>query len=268
MMFSMLLLMFFQAPIHASEYLVYDLSNGQEIRYDGFIEEMNDYQVIFIGDVHDDKRVHEFQLDVLKSLGRNGVPFVIAMEMFQQPFQPYLDAYIDGYIDEKEMVEHTEYETRWGFDSSLYAPIWRFARQNEINILAINIPTELVSKVRELGVERVNTDDLPDPIIIPSKEYVSYVEAQFKAHPSTGDLKAFMNVQLAWDNGMALGICGVLKEFPGKKVVVIVGAGHVYYGLGIPDVLTKLSPGVKDVIVVPVKELEEKSGDFGISFNK
>jgi len=61
-------------------------------------------RVIYLGETHDRKDVHEFQLKVLRELKKRGYSLLILMEAFQQPFQDALDEYVECEIEEEEML--------------------------------------------------------------------------------------------------------------------------------------------------------------------
>ena len=45
------------------------------------------------------------------------------------------------------MLKQTEYFTRWRFDYRLYRPILRFARDQGLPLVALNVPRELTERV-------------------------------------------------------------------------------------------------------------------------
>ncbi|GAB6065543.1 hypothetical protein JCM9492_06350 [Aquifex pyrophilus] len=175
------------------------------------------------------------------------------MEMFQQPFQEYLDAYTEGEISEREMLEKTEYKKRWGFDEELYRDIWRFANKYGIKLIALNIPSELLKEIREKGLENVRSVYLPPKIVYPPEEYKNFLLENMKRHSKKFNEKRFIDIQTAWDNGMAYKILKLLVLYPEHRIIVTVGKGHLYKGYGIPYVLKKLF-GVKQAVMYPLED--------------
>ena len=45
---------------------------------------------------------------------------------------------------------------RWGYDYRLYAPIVRYARDNDLPLIALNASRELVDKVRRSGFDGID----------------------------------------------------------------------------------------------------------------
>ncbi|MDQ7038687.1 MAG: ChaN family lipoprotein [Aquificota bacterium] len=225
MVFALLLTGF----VFAGEFIFFKRTTLDEI-----ITHMERARVIYLGEVHDSEEAHRLQLYVIRTLVERGHRIIIAMEMFQQQFQEYLDDYVEGIIDEEEMLGLTEYRERWRFDPELYAPIWRFARENRIRLFALNIPSELIREVREKGIENVKSGYLPPRIVLTTKEYEEFLRKAMEKHQGV-DEKRFFDVQLAWDNGMAYRIAKLLAGNPDHKIVVLVGSGHVWRGYGIPE---------------------------------
>jgi len=244
--FSILL---FVSLIFPSEWLFF-----KEVSFESLINELLNYQVIYLGETHDNKEIHELQLRIIEELYKRDKNLLIAMEAFQQPFQEALDLYVSGEISEEEMLQRTEYKKRWGFDPELYSPIWRFAAKNGIKVIALNIPEELRKEVREKGIKNVKSPLLPPKVIYPPEEYERFLRKSLREHEKNIDWKAFLEVQSAWDNGMAYKILKTLLLYPEHRVVVIVGKGHLYRGYGIPYVLKSLHPQVKQAILYPDEE--------------
>ncbi|MFN4318993.1 MAG: ChaN family lipoprotein [Aquificaceae bacterium] len=226
---------------------------------------LDKYHVIFIPEEHTNEEDHRFQLEVIKYLHLSGYKILIAMEMFQQPFQVFLDQYISCQIDEGEMLKKTEYAKRWGFDPALYRDIWMFAKERAIRIVAINIPSELVQRIRRDGLERVRGDEsLPHPIIDLSEKERQSLRDVLASHPKVEE-KRFFDIQKAWDNGMALAIARLLEEYPEYKVVVLVGKGHAdEYDIGIPRRLKTLKPEVN----IKILKRDQRDFLFSIDFSK
>ncbi len=226
----------------------------KHIDFQDLIEDLLNYQVIYIGEVHTSKEIHDMQLKIIEELFKKEKKLIIAMEAFQQPFQEALDLYVEGEISEEEMIEKTEYKKRWRVDTKFYSPIWRFAEKHGIKILALNIPDELRKEIRKKGLEKVKSPLIPPRVIYPPQEYENFLRKSLERHNVEISWKRFLDIQTAWDNGMAYRLLKVLLLYPDHKIVVIVGKGHLYKGYGIPYVLQKLYPEVKQAILYPDEE--------------
>jgi uncharacterized iron-regulated protein len=202
--------------------------------YDEIFEELRKARVIYLGEVHDSRKIHLLQFRIIMDLLNSGEKILITMEAFQQQFQKHIDEYLAGEIEEEELLERTEYKKRWRFEPSLYAPFWRLARDRGIPLYALNIPSELIREVKEKGIEKVKSQYLPREIIPFNQRHRDFLAQAMEDHDEVDEQK-FLDVQLAWDNGMAYRITKLLLAHPDRKIVVIVGSGHVWRGWGIPE---------------------------------
>ena len=239
----MALLLLFAGVIFGSDFVFF-----KRVSLGDILEELERARVVYLGEVHDSEEAHRLQLEVIRYLTERGHSIILAMEMFQQQFQKHLDEYVEGVIDEEEMLTLTEYRKRWKFDPELYAPIWRFAREKGIRIFALNIPSELVKEVKEKGLENVRSEYLPSEIVPPTEKYLDFLKEVMEKHEEV-DEKKFIDVQLAWDSGMAYRVVKLLEEFPRHKVVVLVGSGHVWRGHGIPERVNRMAGEVPQAVL-------------------
>lgn len=209
------------------------------------LQELGEAQVIYLGETHDSQADHQAQLEIIRALHRKNPNMAIAMEMFQRPYQEAIDRYLQGEITETELIAETEYESRWGFPWEYYAEIVRFAKENQLPILALNTPTEITRKVAREGLEGLTEEEqayIPPfaEIKTDNLDYQQMVREVFElhqaaAHGSSLKFENFFLAQVLWDETMAETITEFVKENPLTQVVVLAGQGHIVYGYGIPS---------------------------------
>ena len=215
---------------------VFDLANQQML--DGLTSQLSNKRAVFIGEVHDRLEHHQNQLRIIQSLYAHNPNLAIGVEYFQQPFQSYLDDYIAGRIDEREMLIKTEYFKRWKLDYRLLQPIFKFARENHIPVLALNISDEIHNKVFTGGMKSLNPEELsrtPDYIKPASDRYLQRLQAIFDSHPPSNDFNTFVEGVVLWDSSMADTAARYLNKHPNSQMVVLAGMVHIMYGDGIPE---------------------------------
>ncbi len=210
--------------------------------------------VVYLGETHDSADDHRAQLEIIQSLHRSRPNLAIAMEMFQRPYQFALDRYLAGTITEAQLKEISQYETRWGFEWEYYAPILRFAKENQLRVIALNTPTEVTRKVSRGGLESLTVADrrfIP-PISEIRAEPEAYRERMRviyqEIHQGKGNsdrFNRFFLAQILWDETMAERITQFLQANPQTQVVVLAGQGHIVYGDGIPSRVTRRMQRVK-----------------------
>jgi len=254
------------APYQASETLGLDLSALASL--DDIVATSADRRVVFVGELHDRYEHHMNQLEIIKGLHRQNPKLAIGMEFFQQPFQEHLDAYVAGEIDEREMLLRTEYYDRWKYDFRLYAPILRYARDNAIPVIALNVPKELTEKVGRLGFDGLDEASralLPQDIDRSNERYRSRIKEVYEQHPvrDGGDFDKFFEAQLLWDEGMAERAADYLSQNPDMRMVILAGQGHIAYRDGIPNRLARRIEATSAVVVHSAGQTPEaEMGDY------
>lgn len=263
---------------------IFDLQDQRQL--DELAGQLDDKRAIFIGEIHDRLAHHQNQLRIIKSLYARNPNLAIGVEYFQQPFQPYLDDYIAGRIDEREMLIKTEYFRRWQVDYRLLQPIFEFAREKHIPVLALNIADEIHTKVFRGGMKSLSPEEraeTPADIEPASKHYLERLKTIFDSHPQGDDFASFVEGVLLWDSSMADTAARYLKAHPQSRMVVLAGMVHIMYGDGIPErVNLRLGsnrsallingsafggfPGIADYLLVTDANKElPKSGKLGVS---
>jgi uncharacterized iron-regulated protein len=213
------------------------------------VHQIQQNDVIYLGENHDSPTIHQQQLELITQFQHNLADseqeLAIALEMFQRPFQPMLDRYLAGTISEEQLRKKTEYETRWGFDWEFYAPILRFAKNQQIPLIALNTPAEITQKVAESGINSLAAKDfryippLKD-IKLDNTEYRQRLQEIYQQHAKEGqgnstDADNFFAAQVLWDETMAEAIALHHQKHPHSQIVVLVGFAHVMYDYAIPD---------------------------------
>ena len=252
--------------IPETETAVVDLSSLGDLK--GLVEKLAAKRIVFVGETHDRYEDHLNQLALIAGLHEKGKDLVIGMEAFQQPFQPYLDAFIAGELGEGEMLRRTQWFERSRFDYRLYRPILRFAREQGIPVLALNLEQEITEKVGDGGIESLNDQErarIPTDIDRGDQAYRERVKAVFDHHPKKeeANFEHFLEVQLLWDEGMAQRAARYLDEHPAKSMVILAGTGHVEQGQGIPKRLLRRVPAESAIVLNGnARELDPEVADF------
>lgn len=202
-------------------------------------------KVVYLGETHDRLEDHKAQLAILQALHQQNPKIAVAMEMFQRPYQNILDQYLAGKITEAQLLEQTEYEQRWGFSWEHYAPILRFAKTHQLQVLALNTPTEVTRKVAKNGLDSLTPDErkyIPplSEIRTDNPDYRKMAQDSYEQHSQAGQgnsssFERFFTALVLWDETMADKIASFVKANPDYQVVVLAGKSHITYGYGIPN---------------------------------
>jgi uncharacterized iron-regulated protein len=234
---------------------------------DSVIPQLAGKRVVFIGETHDRYDHHLNQLEVIRRLHQLDPNLAIGVEYFQQRFQPQVDDYIAGRVAENEFLHSVEYFKEWGYDYRLYAPIFRFARERGIPVRALNVPSSLASDVAKLGVTGLSESQralLPRDMQPADEGYKARLRAAFEEHASAkaGAFDRFVEAQLVWDEGMASHAAEYLSANPGRRMVILAGAGHIEFGSGIPMRLERRIHATYAIVLNSGVEVEPHIADY------
>jgi uncharacterized iron-regulated protein len=217
----------------------------QQLTQQQILQELSKANVIYLGEIHDSSEDHQAQLKILQALHQKNPKIAIGMEMFQRPYQDIIDKYLAGKITEAQLIEQTEYEKRWGFPWEYYAPILRFAKTNQLPVLALNTPTEVTRKVARQGLESLTESErryIPplSEIRTDNADYRKRVQESYQQHQQAGQgnsssFERFFTTLVLWDETMAEAIAQFIQRSPDYQVVVLAGKSHIAYSYGIPS---------------------------------
>ncbi len=235
---------------------------------ENFLPELLPVQVILIGENHDEYSHHLFQLEIIKHFYHLvGPQVVIGLEMVQKPFQKYLDDFILGKISEEELLKKIEYYERWKFDYRLYRNIFLLAKEKKLKLLALDLPQEITKKVFKSGLNNLSEEDkkyLPE-MDLNNPSYREFLRKVFLLHnfDNGTNFEYFYQAQLLRDEAMAEEIVNFLKKNPEKKMIVLVGKGHIQDKYGIPWALKKRNfSNFKTIVLGEVEILSPVLADY------
>ena len=131
----------------------YELYNkeGKKVKYSKMMKTLNEADVVFFGEQHNNPICHWLQLQVTKDLYEEKKEnLIIGAEMFERDNQLLIDEYLSGYISKKNF----EKEVRlWPNYKTDYEPLLEFAREKDLTFVATNIPRRYASLVHRDGFE-------------------------------------------------------------------------------------------------------------------
>jgi uncharacterized iron-regulated protein len=237
--------------------LVYRTADYKTITLEEMVRETSSADIIFAGELHNTERHHRLQLLVIRRLADAGLPVAIGLEMFPKESQKTLDEWVAGELSSIDFMR--AFELNWGYPWTLYKDIFLFARENEVPLVALNIPREVSRKVRESGFSSLSEKELeqlpPDLTCDVDEEYMDYIRRVFSYHEhqsinENGSFVNFCEAQLLWDKSMAWYLLEYLDQNPGRKIVVLTGITHAWKK-GIPAQLERLSDEVSYRVALP-----------------
>lgn len=250
-----------EAPVdpcgQPGQWLVPAIPAAQATSEPKLLESLSGKPVVLLGERHDSADDHRWQLAMLTALHERRPDMAIGFEMFPRRLQPVLDRWIAGQMSEADFLKEAQWDEVWGFDPQLYLPLFRFAREHHLPMLALNIERGLVRQVRASGWDGI-PERQREGVGRPAEPLALYrmeLRAVYDTHPTLkegakGDANddatlfaRFVEAQTLWDRAMAEAIANFRQTHPQTLVVGILGAGHLRNGYGVPHQLQALGHG-------------------------
>jgi uncharacterized iron-regulated protein len=131
--------------MHAQKKPAYNLFNakGKKVNYGKMLRAIEKGDVLLFGELHNNPIAHWLQFEVTRDLHKSR-QLILGAEMFEADNQQPLTDYIEKRIDAKELAAKARL---WNNFNTDYSPLVNFARDNEINFVATNIPRPFASLV-------------------------------------------------------------------------------------------------------------------------
>jgi uncharacterized iron-regulated protein len=236
-----------------------DTSTAAEISPADLARRFRDTRLLLIGETHTSSESHRVQRQVIEALHHAGRRVIIGLEMYPYTAQVPLDRWSRGAADgpapmsEEAFIKESAWYLHWGYHFGYYRDIFLFARDRGVRMVGVNAPREVISAVRKKGLRNLAPEEarqLPPEIDTDDPEHLALFKAHFGADDVThggsrsgsgsGGItddvwKNMLAAQTAWDATMAFHAVKAWREARDDQaiVVVLVGSGHVAYGLGI-----------------------------------
>jgi uncharacterized iron-regulated protein len=246
-----------------------DTATGEVLSANQLAGRLRDTRLLLVGESHTTADFHRVQLRVIRALHEAGRKVMIGLEMFPYTEQKSLDHWRDGLLTEAGFLTLGRWYEFWGYHWDYYRDIFVYARDNRIPLYGVNTPRHVVTAVRQKGIDQLSESDkqhVPPRIDVDSADHLTFFQASFDEDSSVHGkmpeamLKSMQAAQATWDASMAYNSVKVLKASPPDSVlVVLVGSGHVAYGVGIERQARQWFDGkITTLIPVPVQDSDEK----------
>jgi uncharacterized iron-regulated protein len=234
-----------------------DLVQGDESSEAEVYDDLATAGVVYVGEYHSIPRHHGIQLEIFQALFQRGVPLVLCLEQLEAPDQPALDRYGRSEIDFSAFAREIDWSKKWR-DYGAYESLCEFARQHRIPIRALNARTEVVRAVnRSGGLANLPPDQraqLPAEIVLDDPIYERLTTLELAAHMGADGpkLRPMFEAQVARDEMMASQIVAARRNGaePPRTAFVVLGAGHMRYGLGTAARVRRRDPGIVERLVL------------------
>ena len=237
-------------------YYDYDLQSpsGQDINLKDFVADIQNADVVLVGEWHTHAGIHRFQTELLQAMIAANGNVTLSMEQFTRDKQAIVNAYLAGEIGEGTLIKQAN---AWPNYNSDYRPLVELAKTKEIDIIAANAPKNIIRCIGKEGISYV--DKLPADertwlaanINTQDSPYKTHFMASMHHGDESQNEHKFAS-QVTWDETMAESIVNYLATNPHKQVLHIAGKFHTENGLGTAASILARAPELNVVIVTPV----------------
>lgn len=234
---------------------VFRIANGTDVALPEIVEDLRLARLVFVGELHNRKAHHKWQLAVIRALHEAGVTVAIGLEMFREESQDALDRWVAGELNVEEFRK--VYRDNWNSPWPLYKAIFLYARNQKIPMIGLNIPREITRQVARHGFASLTPDqasDLPEVTCSVDETYMEFIRHSFEEHAREGmKLVYFCEAQVVWDTVMASNLLKFLSKNPTSTVVVLTGSVHAWKR-AIPEQIRRRSKVTYRVILPEERE--------------
>jgi uncharacterized iron-regulated protein len=251
-----------------AENTVISSKTGKPLAVEDVLRDLTRSQIIYAGEQHTNKAHHEIQLQIIQAAHAADPNLAVGMEMFDFTYQDVLDQWSGGGLDEETFLRKTHWYANWRYDFELYRDILNYIRDNNIRLVALNIPGYVTRKIPVGGIENLSVDEkkmLPERIDLSSSAHREYIQKIFDGHRQhfKGDVRFedFYAAQAVWEDIMTERIA---KSLNNGMMVVLAGNGHIQFEYGVPDrAYRHTAADFRTVYLAPVgSEVDLKIADY------
>ena len=242
---------------------------GQPSSIDEIMKSLENADVVFLGEFHDDAVGHAIQLEIFKrAIEQYGAKrrVTLSLEMFERDVQAVLNEYLAGQISENHFLLSSR---PWPAYKTDYRPLVELAKEKKLDVVAANAPRRYVNMVSRNGRDSVNalsplakTWLAPLPYAEASEAYSKKFKALMgsSAEASMG-IDKILSSQSLWDATMAYSVAESLKKNKGSLVVHLNGGFHTEMRLGTVEHFLKYRKNGRAVVVTMRYEDDFKKFD-------
>ncbi len=289
LLFSITLLILFSSAFSeeftTKDYKFYDSATEKSLSLNEMTDKLVNYDVVFFGEFHDDSLIHSVESKILSFLYAKKKNMAISMEMFERNVQNVVDSFLTDNLNEKKFLKNSR---AWPNYMSNYKDIVDFAKINNLDVLAANVPRRYASLISKKGEVALNTIPENEREFIAKKlkvldneykkNFIETMIANMKGNNSKRMpmmMKNFDNIYAAQclkDDTMAESISIYLQNNPETFIIHFNGNFHSEYHLGTANKLKLLNSNLKIAVISPIyfddgKEIHfipeaKNSGDF------
>ncbi len=224
--------------------VILSAEKGRPVSFDAMVREMDSSRFVYVGETHNSMPMHDIQCDVLRALYARDRHLAIGMEMLPVTVQETLNKWSAGLLTKEEFLREVGWYVHWNFHFGYYEKIFDFAKEHRLPVYALNIPRQIVTRIRMGGWESLTDEEktlIPRAPDLTDEDHRTLIRTIFEGMGMPPQMKGpgldkvfegLYRAQSAWDEVMAANTVRG-HESEGRRIVVLAGSGHLLYNLGL-----------------------------------
>ncbi len=241
--------------------LIFDVQAGEYILFDEVVRRLMDRKYILIGEKHDNPIHHHHQAQLIATLSQADQRHrAVIWEMFTRDQQASLDQNWQE-LPASDLGPALDWDNRGWPSWHDYAPIAQAAKDNNLPMIAGNLPEEVLRPMISDGVSAL-PDDLAQKLALP--EIPKDILERFNVEIAEGHcnmlpesmLGGFSTVQFARDASLARAMFDASEVENTQGAFLIAGAMHVRNSIAVPWHLQRFDADLDDQDIAVISLIE------------
>ena len=233
---------------------------GKEFQIQELYASLAQYDVIHLGEAHDNREHHRQQYALIRELVRQGKKPALGLEFFSQAQTPILMNFAQSQpfrdaADQAKRLKALRNALGWADASDeawdAYSPFLVLAKEQGLAIFGADLAQSLSLRIAQVGVQgltaleqsQVPKTNFQDPV------YQAWMIARFvEGHCGWSDEKLMARLYETWlvrNQAMANAVIAMKPQ--GQPVVLIVGNGHLEGDMAVVERIRSQAPHLKQL---------------------
>jgi uncharacterized iron-regulated protein len=242
---------------------IYSSSAPDMINFNELLRVMQDSDVIYLGEDHDNIHHHRIQLDIIRALVEKGLKPAIGFEFFSRQQTSHLLRHQNSadrfhqpdseHSAEKLLRMQLGWAKNRDGDWNHLYPILQYAREHKLPVFGADLSPVLRKQLTKGGYEGLSPVEKLFVTQSPfsDSDYQEFMYQSFtRAHCGWGDeiyLQKLYSTWLARNEAMAESIVAMHRSSPAQPVVMILGGAHTQYNMAVFERTLNLVPDIRQL---------------------
>ncbi len=160
-------------------FVIYN-EKGKKVSYEKMLKHCKGTEITFFGEFHNNAIAHWLQLELTNDLTKSSNnKLILGFEMFESDQQYLFDKWQNGELSDRELEDSLRLWSNYKTD---YKPLIICAKENELEVVASNIPRRLASIAFKTGREGLaNVSDVEKEFMVPFDFPVDTTLSQYRS---------------------------------------------------------------------------------------